>query len=239
MTTETQAKPETPSPADSGLTTYYATTPIFYVNAEPHIGHAYTTTLVDVVTRFHRLKGDDTYFLTGTDEHGEKVQKAAEAAGLSPQAYTDRISGQFRAVWDDLGIHYDEFIRTTEERHKKVVQEILQRVYDSGDIIFGEYGGLYCVGCERYYTEKELVDGKCPQHDIRLEYRSEENYFFRMEKYRPWLREYIDQNPDFIRPERYKNEVLGILREPIGDLSISRPRERVPWGIPLPWTKTT
>ena len=214
---------------------YYATTPIFYVNAEPHIGHAYTTTLVDVVTRFHRLRGDDTYFLTGTDEHGEKVQKAAEAAGLTPQAYTDRISGAFRTVWDDLGIHYDEFIRTTEERHKKVVSEILQRVYDNGDIIFGEYGGLYCVGCERYYTEKELVDGKCPQHDIRLEYRSEENYFFRMEKYRPWLRNSIDANPDFIRPERYKNEVLGILREPIGDLSISRPRERVPWGIPLPW----
>ena len=235
MTTETQPKPEDSSPTDPNQTTYYATTPIFYVNAEPHIGHAYTTTLVDVVTRLHRLKGDDTYFLTGTDEHGEKVQKAAEAAGLSPQAYTDRVSNQFRAVWDDLGIHYDEFIRTTEARHKKVVSEILQRVYDSGDIIFGEYGGLYCVGCERYYTEKELVDGKCPQHDIRLEYRSEENYFFRMEKYRPWLKDYIEQNPDFIRPERYKNEVLGILREPIGDLSISRPRSRVPWGIPLPW----
>ncbi|CAN5892164.1 hypothetical protein BH24DEI2_BH24DEI2_21320 [soil metagenome] len=113
MTTETQSKPDDSRPGDSSRTTYYATTPIFYVNAEPHIGHAYTTTLVDVVTRFHRLKGDDTYFLTGTDEHGEKVQKAAEAAGLSPQAYTDRISGQVRAVWDDLGIHYDEFIRTT------------------------------------------------------------------------------------------------------------------------------
>ena len=215
--------------------TYYATTPIFYVNAEPHIGHAYTTTLVDVVTRFHRLKGDDTFFLTGTDEHGEKIQKAAEAHNLSTQAYTDQISGKFRATWDDLDIQYDEFIRTTEPRHKKVVQDILQQVYDKGDIIFGEYGGLYCVGCERYYTEKELVDGRCPQHDIKLEYRSEENYFFRMEKYRPWLREYIEQNPDFIRPERYKNEVLGILREPIGDLSISRPRARVPWGIPLPW----
>ncbi|MCA9840314.1 MAG: methionine--tRNA ligase [Trueperaceae bacterium] len=217
--------------------TYYATTPIFYVNAEPHIGHAYTTTLVDVATRFHRLKGDDTYFLTGTDEHGEKIQKAADAAGLSPQAYTDKIAGKFRATWDDLGIKYDEFIRTTEARHKKVVSDILQKVYDNGDIIFGEYGGLYCVGCERYYTDKELEDGKCPQHDIKLEYRSEENYFFRMEKYRPWLIEYIEDNPDFIRPERYKNEVLGILRESIGDLSISRPRDRVPWGIPLPWDK--
>ena len=223
------------TPSATGQDTYYATTPIFYVNAEPHIGHAYITVLLDVAARLHRLKGDDTYFLTGTDEHGEKIQKAADENGVTPQAYTDKISGKFKATWDDLGIHYDEFIRTTEERHKRVVGEILQRVYDNGDIIFGEYGGLYCVGCERYYTEKELVDGRCPQHDIKLEYRSEENYFFRMEKYRPWLREYIETNPGFIRPERYANEVLGMLREPIGDLSISRPRDRVPWGIPLPW----
>ena len=234
MTTEPLERTETDE-KPSGNATYYATTPIFYVNAEPHIGHAFTTTLVDVVTRFHRLKGDDTYFLTGTDEHGERIYQVATSKGQTPQEYTDEVAAKFRAVWDSLGIHYDEFIRTTEERHKKVVSEILQRVYDSGDIIFGEYGGLYCVGCERYYTEKELIDGRCPQHDIKLEYRSEENYFFRMEKYRPWLRDYLGQNPDFIRPERYKNEVLGILREPIGDLSISRPRERVPWGIPLPW----
>ncbi|MDZ7703448.1 MAG: methionine--tRNA ligase [Trueperaceae bacterium] len=229
------ATPDAPERPTLDKSRYYATTPIFYVNAEPHIGHAYTTTLVDVATRFHRLKGDDTFFLTGTDEHGEKIQKAADAAGLSPQEYTDQIAQKFRDVWDSLEIGYDEFIRTTEERHKSVVHEVLQRVYDNGDIIFGEYGGLYCVGCERYYTEKELVDGKCPQHDIRLEYRSEENYFFRMEKYRPWLRDYLQQNPDFVRPERYRNEVLGMLREPIGDLSISRPRDRVPWGIPLPW----
>ena len=215
-------------------TTYYATTPIFYVNAEPHIGHAYTTTLVDVVTRFHRLKGDDTYFLTGTDEHGERIYQVATSKGQTPQEYTDEVAGKFRSVWDSLDIRYDEFIRTTEARHQEVVREILQRVYDKGDIIFGEYGGLYCTGCERYYTEKELVDGRCPQHDIKLEYRSEENYFFRMEKYRPWLREHIEDDPNFIRPERYRNEVLGILREPIGDLSISRPRARVPWGIPLP-----
>jgi methionyl-tRNA synthetase len=215
--------------------TYYATTPIFYVNAEPHIGHAYTTILVDVVTRFHRLKGDDTYFLTGTDEHGEKVQKAAEAHGMSPEEYTDKVAGQFRNTWDRLDIRYDEFIRTTEDRHKRVVQDVLQRVYDNGDIFYGEYSGLYCVGAERFVTEKELVDGKCPDSDNPPEHRSEANYFFRMEKYRPWLREYIEENPDFIRPERYKNEVLAMLREPIGDLSISRPRSRVPWGIPLPW----
>ncbi len=217
---------------------FYATTPIFYVNAEPHIGHAYTTTLVDVVTRFYHLKGDDTYFLTGTDEHGEKIQKAADDAGLSPQAYTDKIANKFRQTWNSLDISYNDFIRTTEERHRKVVHEILERVYENGDIFLGEYPGLYCVGCERYYTEKELVNGKCPQHDIPLEYRSEENYFFRMEKYRPWLREFLEDNPDFIRPERYRNEVLGMLREPLGDLSISRSKERVPWGIPLPWDET-
>ena len=233
-TTKDTAK--TREPAETAQkTTYYATTAIHYVNAEPHIGHAYENIVVDVATRFHRLKGDDTFYLTGTDEHGEKVQKTAEAAGLSPQAYTDKISGRFRSIWDSLDIRYDDFIRTTEARHQKVVQEILQRVYDKGDIIFGEYSGLYCVSCERYYTEKEVVDNRCPIHGTRLEYRSEENYFFRMEKYRPWLRETIEDNPDFIRPERYRNEVLGILREPIGDLSISRPRNRVSWGIPLPW----
>ncbi len=215
--------------------TYYATTPIFYVNAEPHLGHAYTTTLVDVSARFHRLRNEDVLFLTGTDEHGEKIQKAAETAGLSPQEYVDRISGKFRDTWDELGIDYDIFMRTSEPFHHKVVQDVLQRVYDNGDIIFGEYGGLYCVQCERYYTEKELEDGKCPQHDITLEYRSEENYFFRMERYRPWLRKELENNPELIRPEGYRNEVLGLLREPIGDLSISRPRNRVPWGIPLPW----
>lgn len=214
---------------------YYATTPIFYVNAEPHLGHAYTTTLVDVAARFHRLRGDDVFFLTGTDEHGEKIQQVAAASGMSPEEYTDYISGKFRTVWDELGIQYDDYIRTTEQRHRKVVLEVLQRVHDNGDIIFGEYGGLYCVQCERYYTDKELEDGRCPQHDIVLEYRSEENYFFRMERYRPWLRRYLEANPDTIRPAGYRNEVLAMLREPIGDLSISRPRERVPWGIPLPW----
>ena len=214
---------------------FYATTPIYYVNAEPHIGHAYTTTLVDIATRFHRLRGDDTYFLTGTDEHGERIYQTALKHKMSPEQYTDQVAARFRAIWNDLGIQYNEFIRTTEPRHQEVVKRVLQDVYDSGDIIFGEYGGLYCVGCERYYTEKELENGKCPQHDVQLEYRSEENYFFRMEKYRSWLREHLADNPDFIRPERYRNEVLGILRDPIGDLSISRPRERVPWGIPLPW----
>ena len=232
--TETLDNPQTDE-ANASKKAFYATTAIHYVNAEPHIGHAYENIVVDVVTRFHRLKGDDTFYLTGTDEHGEKVQKAAQAAGVTPQAYTDEISNKFRSTWDALAIQYDDFIRTTEARHKQVVQDILQRVYDNGDIIFGEYGGLYCVGCERYYTETEAQDGKCPIHEYKLEYRSEENYFFRMEKYRSWLVDYIHDNPELIRPERYKNEVLGILREPIGDLSISRPRSRIEWGIPLPW----
>ncbi len=222
-------------PASAPRDVFYATTPIFYVNAAPHIGHAYTTILVDVVTRFHRQRGDDTFFLTGTDEHGEKVAKAAERAGVSPQVYTDRVAAEFRATWDAMGIAYDEFIRTTEPRHQQVVREVLQRVYDRGDIFYGEYSGLYCVGAERFVTEKELQDGKCPDSEEPPEYRTEANYFFRMEKYRPWLRDHIERNPDFIRPERYRNEVLAMLREPIGDLSISRPRARVPWGIPLPW----
>ena len=233
---EPESVPE-PEPEARALErgTYYATTPIFYVNAAPHLGHAYTTILVDVVTRFHRLKGDDTFFLTGTDEHGEKVQKAAAEAGRSPQEYADDVSAQFRSTWDRLGVRYDDFIRTTEERHKRVVLDVLQKVYDAGDIVFGEYSGLYCVRCERFYTEKELVDGKCPQHEIEPEERTEANYFFRMEKYREWWRETLTANPDLIRPERYRNEVLAMLREPVGDLSISRPRSRVPWGIPLPW----
>ena len=233
MDTRTLERPVRTQPESNR--SYYATTPIFYVNAAPHLGHAYTTILVDVVTRFHRLKGDDTFFLTGTDEHGEKVAKAAQSNGQTPQQYTDEISAQWRNTWNRLGIQYDEFIRTTEPRHKQVVQEILQRVYDSGDIFYGEYSGLYCVGAERFVTEKELVDGKCPDDDQPPEYRSEANYFFRMEKYRPWLRDQLAQKPDLIRPERYRNEVLAMLRDPIGDLSISRPRSRVPWGIPLPW----
>ncbi|MCZ7600045.1 MAG: class I tRNA ligase family protein [Gammaproteobacteria bacterium] len=173
-------------------------------------GTRYTTILVDVVTRFHRLaRRRHSFFLTGTDEHGENIQKAADANGKTPQAYADDVAGQFRATWDRLGIRYDEFIRTTEERHKRVVREVLQKVYDAGDIIYGEYAGLYCVRCERYYTEKEPVDGKCPQHEIEPEYRTEANYFFRMEKYRTWLRDLLHEKPELIRPERYRNEVLA------------------------------
>jgi methionyl-tRNA synthetase len=214
---------------------FYVTTPIYYVNAEPHIGHAYTTIVADVLNRFHRLMGYETYFLTGTDEHGDKIVQAAEAAGTDPKSYADRISALFRDTWPKLNISHDDFIRTTEPRHIRVVQEILQKVYDNGDIYFDTYRGRYCVGCERFITDRELVDGKCPDHDTPPVEREEANYFFRMSAYQPWLIDHIERNPDFIRPERYKNEVLAFLREPLEDLCISRPRERLHWGIPLPF----
>jgi methionyl-tRNA synthetase len=213
----------------------YFTTPIYYVNAEPHIGHAYTTIVADVLNRFYRMAGYETFFLTGTDEHGDKVAQAARAAGETPQAYADRISGLFRALWPKLNITPDRFIRTTEEAHKKVVQHILQTVYDGGDIYFGEYGGHYCRGCERFLTEKELVEGKCPDHGTEPQFIKEKNYFFRMSGYQQWLIDYIQAHPDFIRPERYRNEVLAFLGEPLEDLCISRPKTRLEWGIPLPF----
>jgi len=214
---------------------FYITTPIYYVNAEPHLGHAYTTVVADFLARWHRLDGYRTFFLTGTDEHGETVYRAAQKAGEEPQAFVDRVSQRFRKAWELLGIAYDDFIRTTEERHKRVVQRVLQRVYEAGDIYYGEYEGLYCVSCERFYTEKELEGDLCPIHGRPVERRREGNYFFRMEKYREWLIDYLQTHPDLIRPEGYRNEVLSMLSEPIGDLSISRPKARVPWGIPLPW----
>ncbi len=214
---------------------FYITTPIYYVNATPHLGHAYTTIVADTIARYHRLAGRRTYFLTGTDEHGDKIAQAAARVQATPQAYADRISAVFRETWQRMGLSFDQFIRTTEERHKRVVALILQRIYDQGDIYFGEYGGYYCVGCERFYTEKEMVDGKCPQHETPLQYVKEENYFFRMSKYQDWLIRHIQDHPDFVRPERYKNEVLAFLREPLGDLCISRPRARLQWGIPLPF----
>ena len=213
----------------------YFTTPIYYVNAEPHLGHAYTTIVADVLTRFYKLAGYETFFLTGTDEHGDKVAQAAQAAGETSLAYADRISGLFRALWPKLNITNNRFIRTTEEAHKKVVQFILQKVYEAGDIYFGEYGGHYCQGCERFLTEKELVEGKCPDHGTEPQFIKEKNYFFRMGKYQQWLIDHVQSNPDFIRPERYRNEVLAFLRDPLEDLCISRPKSRLDWGIPLPF----
>jgi methionyl-tRNA synthetase len=217
------------------VTTFYLTTPIYYVNARPHLGHAYTTILADAMASYHRWRQDEVFFLTGTDEHGDKIAQAAAKAGVSPQAYTDEISMAFRDTWRRLGISHDDFIRTTEPRHKAVVQAILTKLWDAGEIYLSTYGGQYCVGCERFYTEKEIVDGKCPDHQTPLQYIEEENYFFRMSKYQDWLIGYIKEHLDLIRPERYRNEILGFLREPLQDLSISRPRTRLEWGIPLPF----
>jgi methionyl-tRNA synthetase len=215
---------------------FYITTPIYYVNAEPHIGHAYTTILADFMSRLYALQGYDAYFLTGTDEHGDKIYQAAKTHQTTPQEYTDRISGIFRKTWEDMGIRFNDFIRTTEKRHIDVVLEILKKVYDNGDIYFGSYGGFYCVGCERFLTEKEMVDGTCPEHGIKLDYIEEKNYFFKMSKYQDWLIGYIEEHPDFIRPERYKNEVMALLKsEALEDLCISRPKSRLLWGITLPF----
>ncbi len=215
--------------------TFYITTPIYYVNARPHLGHAYTTIVADVACRFHEMKAADTFFLTGTDEHGDKIIRAAKAENLTPREYVDNISNLFRSLWPELNIGYKQFIRTTDPSHIAVVEQVLQKIYDSGDIYFSEYEGLYCFGCERFYTERELVDGKCPDHETEPETIKESNYFFRMSRYQDWLIDHIHKNPDFIRPERYKNEVLAFLKEPLEDLCISRPKSRLKWGITLPF----
>ena len=220
------------------MNSYFVTTPIYYVNAKPHLGHAYTTVVADALARYHKLSGEDTLFLTGTDEHGDKIVQAAEKEGKTPKEFVDGISARFQSLWPQLGIANDRFVRTTDEQHIKAVQRFLQKVYDAGDIYFGEFGGHYCYGCERFYTEKELENGLCPQHLTKPEFISEKNYFFKMSKYLPWLREHIEKNPDFIRPERYRNELLGMIDSGgLEDLCISRPKSRLSWGIELPFDK--
>ena len=219
----------------SGPQRIYITTPLYYVNAEPHLGSAYTILICDTIARFYRQRGTDVFFLTGTDEHGDKIAQAAAAAGEAPKNHADRISATFRTTWETCGLTYDRFIRTTDPDHVRTVQEILLQVHAAGDIYFGSYGGLYCTGCERFYTEKELVAGLCPDHRTAPEWIEEENYFFRMGKYQDRLRAALRAQPELIRPERYRNEVLAMLREPLEDLCISRPKTRLNWGIELPF----
>ena len=213
------------------MNTFYLTTPIYYVNDKPHIGHAYTTILADVLTRFHRKTGEDVFFLTGLDEHGQKVQQAAENRGVDPIDHCDEMAPRFLELWKKLHIQNDDFIRTTEKRHVAVVQKILQDVFDSGDIYEDEYEGLYSISEERFITEKEAESG-----DFRdIKKIKEKNYFFKMSQYQQPLIDHINKNPKFIQPEHRKNEVLGFLKKPLGDLCISRPKSRLNWGIELPF----
>jgi methionyl-tRNA synthetase len=214
---------------------YYVTTPIYYPNDVPHIGHAYTTVATDFVARYHRLRGEEVFFLTGTDEHGKKVPQAARDQGLEPQAFVDQMEPRWREVWERLDIAYDDYIRTTEARHEAAVSKLLQAVYDNGrdDIYLGTYEGLYCVSCEAYYTEDELVNGLCPIHGTPVEAMSEENYFFRLSAYQDRLLEHYEASPQAVEPEARRNEVLSLIKGGLRDFSISR--TSFAWGVPLPW----
>lgn len=216
---------------------FYVTTPIYYVNDRPHIGHAYCTVLADVLKRYHGLFGDETYFLTGVDEHGQKVEEAARKRGVEPQAHCDEMQAHFRDLWKSLDIENDDFIRTTEPRHTVIVQEALQRLWDKGEIYRGEYEGFYSPRVEKFFSAEELVDGRCPESGGEVFRLKEANYFFRMSTYRDALVRYIEGHKDFIVPESRRNEVLGFLQKPLGDLCISRPKARLSWGIELPFDR--
>lgn len=217
---------------ETGKQPFYITTPIYYPSAKLHIGHAYCTTVADTIARFKRLAGYDVFFLTGSDEHGQKIQRQAEAEGKTPLEYVNPIVASFQKLWERLGISNDDFIRTSEKRHQKVVQEIFRRIYEKGDIYKGEYKGLYCTPCESYWTEHQLVDGKCPDCGRPVEEVSEEAYFFRMSRYADRVLEYIETHPDFIQPVSRRNEMVNFIKQGLEDLCISRTSFN--WGIPVP-----
>src|SRR5580765_1810053 len=220
----------------SNLNSFYITTPIYYVNDVPHIGHAYTTIAADVLARYWRLRGRDVFFLTGLDEHGQKVQQAAAKAGVDPQAHCDKLAPQFQKLWERLNITNDAFIRTTDPPHKFVVQRYLQALHDKKLIYQDSYTGWYCTYDERFWTEKDVTDGVCPDCKRPVEQLSERNYFFKMGQYQDRLIDHIKQHPNFIRTESRRNEVLGFLTtQKLGDLSISRPKSRLSWGIEIPF----
>jgi len=212
---------------------FYVTTPIYYVNDKPHIGHAYTTILADVLARFHRNLGEDVFFLTGLDEHGQKVQQAADKRHMAPQKHCDDLAPRFINLWKKLEIQNDDFIRTTQHRHKQIVQKALQLIFDKGDVYADEYEGWYSVAEERFITETDVQSGNF--RDVKK--IKEKNYFFRMSTYQDALVKYIEDNPGFIQPAHRRNEILGFLRKPLGDLCISRPKSRLAWGIELPFDK--
>jgi len=215
---------------------FYVTTPIYYVNDIPHIGHAYTTIAADILARYNRLMGKEVFFLTGTDEHGQKVEKAAAEKKRTPKEHSDLMVGNFRQLWEKLNISEHSFIRTTDKEHIKIVQDLMQKLKDNGKIVKRSYEGVYCTPCERFWTEKDLVEGNCPDCGRPVEKIMEENYFFLMSEYQQKLIDYINSNPDYILPESRRNEVLGFLNNnELGDLCISRPKQRLSWGIPLPF----
>lgn len=214
---------------------FYITTPIYYVNDAPHIGHSYTTVLADILTRFHKLIGYQTFFLTGTDEHGQKVQQAAAKRQVDPQTHVDEYNLRFKNLWNKMDINYDYFIRTTDADHKQFVRECLQKLWDKSEIYSKEYEGWYSVGEERFFSEDELVDGKDPISGRPVEWLKEKNYFFKMGMYQQRLITHLEENPDWILPDYRRNEILGFLKQPLNDLCISRPKSRLNWGIPLPF----
>ena len=213
---------------------FYITTPIYYVNDVPHIGHAYTTVAADVVARWKRLTGHQVHFLTGTDEHGQKVARSAEEAGRSPQEHVDAIIPRWRELLELLHISNDDFIRTTEQRHTERVQEFMQILYDKGDLYTASYSGPYCVRCEAYYTVEELIDGElCPIHKLPVERLEQENWFFRLSKYGPDLLRLYDEHPEFVQPDVRRNEVRSFVEAGLEDISASR--SAFDWGVPVPW----
>jgi len=217
------------------MSKFYITTPLYYVNDTPHIGHAYTCVIADALARYRRMRGDEVFFLTGTDEHGEKIASEASRRGITPQALADQMVGRFKKLWQDLYISYNDFIRTTEERHVRVVQEFFQKLKDSGDIYLGKYSGWYCVPCESFWTQTQLVENKCPECGREVRKLEEEGYFFRMSKYRDALLKYYNEHPDFISPVSRRNEVINFVKEGLKDLCITR--RNLSWGIPVPDNK--
>ncbi len=198
---------------------FYITTAIAYTSQKPHVGNTYEAVFTDAIARYHRLKGDDTYFLTGTDEHGQKIEDCAKAAGVTPQEWVDKIAGEIRSIWDRMGASYDQFIRTTDKGHEQVVQKIFRKLYDQGDIYKGKYEGWYCKPCESFFTETQVTDGRCPDCGAEVQRAEEEAYFFRMSKYADRLMKHIEENPDFIQPESRKNEMVNNFLKP-GSLRI-------------------
>ena len=216
---------------------FFITTPIYYVNADPHVGHAYTTIMADVIARHHRQLGDDVFFLTGTDEHGAKIAQAAEALGRTPREHADELSGRFRALGAVLGATNDFFIRTTDDQHKAVVQQLIQRMHDKGDIYKGSYGGWYCTSCEAFYNEGDLAEGQqCPTHQRPVEWIEEENWFFRLSAYQERLLAQYEAVPQFVRPKSRMNEARSMVEMGLDDLSMSR--AQVEWGVTVPWDPT-